>query len=113
MALGDLLDESKAKSGAARALRHGLQPIERLENFLALGLRNAGPAIADRHPRHPCIGAHGDADRLGAPIARRILKQIAEQAANQPRIALDDRRGGVRGIQLGLIMRAFLRQQVR
>src|SRR5437867_6642750 len=80
--------------------------VERLEHAVALGLRYARAAIADRQLR--AVPDAGDAylDRRSA-VALRVFQQVADHPAQQPRIAAQ---GEWLAVELGVVVAsAFFR----
>ena len=98
MALGDLLDQGQAEADAAGLLGMAGQAEERLEDALAHRLGHAGAAVADLAAtaarRAPCVRRRHDLD-LAAAVAARVLEQVAQRAAQQALVAVDDGRCAV------------------
>ena len=85
-----------------------LEPVERREHALALGLRDARPGVDDVEDETAPLPPQLDLDRRRA-VAPRIVDEIADQPPQQPRIAAHERRRAVE--TAALHARAFLGEQ--
>src|SRR5262245_47894559 len=89
---GDLAHQREAEAEAPVArLARALRPIERLEDPLALALRDTGPAVGDGERGAVRPRGDPDLDRLAAAVATRVLEQVADQPAEQLGVAVDER----------------------
>src|SRR5437868_8083337 len=84
VALRDLVDDREAEAAALRRVL--VQPVEALEDPLALVDRNAGTVVAYLEDRPLRLGARGDADHARA-VARRVVDDVRGELAQQERIA--------------------------
>src|SRR5690349_4284421 len=93
VAVGDVAHQGEAEAAAAAGLARGGGAIERLEDALALGGRDARAVIADVEDRAitlaPLLANDRQLDRPVAGVATRILQQVAHETAQQQPVALD------------------------
>ena len=89
----DLAHECEPQPDAAGALARAREPVERLEDPLALGFRHARAAVAAAEQRAPARALPDrNVDRRTAAVAPCVLEQVADHPAQQARIPFHPRR---------------------
>ena len=87
--------DREAEAGAAVAGGLGAGAVERLEDPLALGLRDAGAAVDEAQQDAPADVAGADRDRVAARVAVGVLEQVRERPLELGGVGADRRQVGV------------------
>ncbi len=87
--------------------------VERLEDAVALGGRDPGPAVDDADQQPPAGHAPADRDRVAARVARAVLEQVGERPLELGRVGAHERQVGVEREREALRRRAGDRRSRR
>src|SRR5690242_21820105 len=81
VAAGDVAHQRQPEAAAAAGLARGRRAVERLEDALALGGRDAWAVIADVEDRARTLANDRQLDRAVAGVAACVLEQVPHETA--------------------------------